>query len=389
MSETLGRIGISLPAIAFSRGQTVRGEVVGNSGKGSMLLLNGVLTPTDRRLPIGRQVSGRVDETTKNGQETVLSLDAESVSGGDGAGRQSLIEETWSAGSTGTVDSDTLPTRLGFENTEEGRAQLASMRRFGLPLTPEMAEALRSLLKGHPLGTGEDVSGAGKAADAAAFLLSRRLSSSLLPLLRKYFAGELSMGRLFSSLNAEQRDALKSEWQAGKLFERLIELAKGLSGEDKLPETAAENLTLQEILSLPPQEQNEGKLFFQWPIFWEGQEIPDTLEGEAFYPPRDADDRGFSVRLIVNPPRLGGLEVGMHRLKERLWAHFSPDRPETAELLKASFPALEERLRGQNWREVRLTVGKPANRSSFHALPEIETMVEQNKKKNIRMDLRV
>ncbi len=325
--------------------QRVQGEVLHSDDSGSMVMLNGVPVKTNQKLAQGMKINGRIEQM--QGRQGVLSLQADMVE-------------------TQGIQSE------GLENLSSQDAALATaLKRMGLSLTPDLLKAARELLA--RLNTTPDAA----ALNALGLLLSRNLSEDQFPILKKYFEGKLRFDRILAKLQGLAPDALRANWNEGKLLEKLFALLDG----SEIPEMGSldgaetegwiESLQFQEILSQPPEKDQEGRMVFQWPIFWQDQELPDTLEGEAFYPPQGNSERGFSLRLLVSPPRLGKMEVGIHQLQEALWVHFAPQSGETRKLLEGAFPTLSERLSGAGWKSVRMTSGPLPVREHFFASPGV------------------
>lgn len=339
------KLDLSLPMGAFSNGQSVRGQVVGQTERGSMVLLNGVLARASTSLPMGSQVAGTI---------------------GTSAGAATLLLEDEAAATPGSSPGAAFLNKLGLSQNAEGQATLDAMREFGLSTTPENAKGLREFLtqRGLPLTPGN--------LQAAALVLARRLPPIGFSAALKYLAGNLRFAHLLKGMSSESLLNLQREWSAGSLFGKLSTL---LNGSDESAtnsnsglsdfEGLSDTLAFQECASYPPQTNGEGNLYFSWPIFWSKQDLPDTLEGEAFYPPRDREDLGFSLRVVVSPPRLGPMEVGLHRLKQSLWIHFSTGAGDGESAIRASFHDLETRLSGLGWKEIRLTSGPLSERNSF------------------------
>lgn len=345
------KVGLSLPNGAFFQGQSVRGQVVGNTDRGSMLLLNGILARADKSLPVGSQVSGTIGDS---GSAATLLL------GDETASLPGSVSGT--AGGPGAA----FLNKLGLPETADGQATLDAMREFGLQTTPENAKGVRDFLlqRGLPLTPGN--------LQAAALIFARRLPHAGFAAALKYLAGHLKFGALLKGLSPEALSNLQKEWSAGNLFKRLSDLAGNFKDQEAARLAAglpfnelSDALSFQECLSGPADSSGESNLYFSWPVFWQQQEVPDTLEGEAFYPPKDRDDLGFSLRVQVTPPQLGPMEIGLHRLKKSLWIHFSTNSEVGSVSLTKSFPVLEARLSAKGWQEIRLSSGPLTERHTF------------------------
>ncbi|NLI75242.1 MAG: hypothetical protein GX442_02220 [Candidatus Riflebacteria bacterium] len=343
---------VSLDAFpgGWRSGQTLRGEVLASDESGSLLMVDGRPVTTAKRLEAGKTFTGRV-EVAADGRAG-LALESDAVSA-EGSGEAQLLR-SW-----------------GLEPTAENQTLVRLLRRFGLPVGAEGVKTLQALMT--RLGAGLER----PSQDALGLLLARRLPEGAFPLLAKYFAGDLTFARLLEKLPAGVQESLRDGWGASPLLDHLQGLLADPAGLSEtvragLAEDFPAGLLLQEVLSQPPGEQAEGRLFFQWPVYWDGADLPDTLEGEAFYEGGDGPERGFSLRLRMHPPRLGRMEVGLHRLKEALWVHFGLQETGVIPAVRGLFPALEGRLQEMSWRSVRLTAGRLAGGERLLAPPEPE-----------------
>ncbi len=349
-----GRLTFDGAPAGWRPGQVVRGEVLASDEKGSLLMVEGRPVTTNKTLEAGRTFAGRV-EVGADGQAG-LALETEGEAGEAGAAAR------------GTGDQRVLQN-WGLPATEENLQLLRLLRRVGGGIGPEALQALKDLLA--RLGAGVDR----PSQQALGVLLARRLPEGAFPLLLKYVRGEMTFARWLEHLPVAWREAFREAWGEKSLLDRVRDLVGGAGADDlaagrALAEEFPANLALQELLSQPPAGPAEGRLYFQWPVFWEGTDLPDTLEGEAFYEGGEGPGRGFSLRLQVTPPRLGRLEVGLHRLREALWIHFAAQQAETIPALRTLFGPLEERLRTLGWTSLRLTAGRLPAREFFLAPPE-------------------
>lgn len=338
------RLSFNLPSLALAHGQSVKAEVVSSDEKGSSILLNGIPTRVKEKLETGQQIHGRI-ERTSNGQ-TVLSLAAESDVTSEGA-----VEKFFDS--------------LGIAPDPDNLALAQTLRRHGIPLTDDWFRRAREMMLKLGTGTGDRA-----ALDALALMLRFKVPDSGFALLRAYVKGSMRFAEVMAKLGSGEAEALKSSWNSGRVLEHLIDLIgksgespKGLSTE--FPASLVDNLVLQELLSNAPQAGEEGRIYFQWPIYWEGQELPDTLEGESFVPPKGREDQGYSLRILVHPPTLGDMEIALHRLESNLWVHFSASSPDSRAALADMFPSLQTRLKDLSWASVKLTVGILPVRETF------------------------
>ncbi|MBU1108671.1 MAG: flagellar hook-length control protein FliK, partial [Candidatus Riflebacteria bacterium] len=202
-------------------------------------------------------------------------------------------------------------------------------------------------------------------ANVIALLLAKKLPASGFSLLRDYLGGNLKFAALFAGLEKSMLAGLRESWSQGRLMQALQQLVKeGMAGARPaglLPGDGVEDfvasLQLQEMLTRQAEGANEARMYFQWPLFWQDQDLPDTLEGEAFIPDGNDPEQGFSMRLLVCPPSLGQVEVALHQLKKNLWVHFGVEET-VIEQVRTIFPMLQEQLADQQWEQLRFTVGK-------------------------------
>jgi len=98
-------------------------------------------------------------------------------------------------------------------------------------------------------------------------------------------------------------------------------------------------------------------------------------------------EQGFSLRLLVKPPSLGRIEVALHQLKKNLWVHFGVEST-VIDQVRSLFPLLQERLAGQDWEQLRFTIGRVRLLNDFFSSSE-EPQPADSRQKNSRIDLRV
>ncbi|HNW37186.1 MAG TPA: flagellar hook-length control protein FliK, partial [Candidatus Ozemobacteraceae bacterium] len=338
------RLSFNLPSLSLTSGQSVRAEVISSDEKGSNVLLNGVPTRISEKLEAGRRIDGRIEKTA-NGQ-AVLNLSGEADSPAESVAEKFLS----SIGASPDADNVSL---------------VQTLRRHGIPLTDDWFRRAREMMLKLGVGTGDRAS-----LDALALLLRFRSPESGFALLKSYIRGTMNFAELVAKLGTGEAELLKKNWNSGRVMDHLLELISR-SGDPAaettadLPASLADNLILQELLSNAPQPGEEGRIYFQWPLYWEGQGVPDTLEGESFVPPKGHEEQGYSLRILVHPPSLGDLEIALHRLDTSLWVHFSASKQDSRQALSGVFPALQERLRELSWASVKLTVGTLPVRSTF------------------------
>jgi len=229
-------------------------------------------------------------------------------------------------------------------------------------------------------------------ASVIALMLAKKIPSVGFSLLRDYLGGNLKFSVLFAGLEKSVLAGLRESWSQGRLMEALQQLIKegmagvrpaGLVPDDGVEEFVS-SLQLQEMLTRQADAGSEARMYFQWPLFWQGQDLPDTLEGEAYIPDGNDPEQGFSMRLLVRPPSLGQVEVSLHQLKKNLWVHFGVDTT-VIDQVRTIFPLLQKQLADQQWEQLRFTVGKVRLLQDFFSSAEEIVGLSQNPG---RIDLR-
>ncbi|HAE41248.1 MAG TPA: hypothetical protein DCG57_21840 [Candidatus Riflebacteria bacterium] len=345
-------------------GRQVNAEVIASEGGRSLVLVNGKPTAVAGNLTVGHQMSGRLAATD---------------------GGFSIIAGDNSSG----VSAEKLLNNAGIH---EGGSELTSaFKRYGVVLSQENLKLAGEILKTLPDTALNRIN-----AGVIALLLAKKLPAATFALLRDYLGGNLKFASLLAGLDKSVLAGLRESWGQGRMMEALQQLIKnGMSGArtggmlqvEKVEEFVV-SLQFQEIMTRQAENGNEGRMYFQWPLFWNGQDLPDTLEGEAFLPDGNDPEQGFSIRLLVNPPALGQVEVAMHQLKTNLWVHFGVET-KAIELVRGIFPLLQERLAAdRQWENLRFTVGRVRLLNDFFSSAEEVSPVDSAQKSG-RIDLRV
>lgn len=345
-------------------GRQVNAEVIASEGGRSLVLVNGKPTAVAGSLTVGHQMSGQLAAT--DGGFSIIAGD-----------------------SSNGVSAEKLLNNAGIH---EGGSELTSaFRRYGVALSQENLKLSGEILKTLPDTTLNRLN-----AGVIALLLAKKLPVIGFALLRDYLGGNLKFDALFAGLDKSTLAGLREAWGQGRMMEALQQLIKdGMAGNrpagllqgEKVEDFVA-SLQFQEIMTRQAENGNEGRMYFQWPLFWNGQDLPDTLEGEAFMPNGNDPEQGFSLRLLVSPPALGQVEVSMHQLKKNLWVHFGVET-KAIELVRTIFPLLQERLAtDQQWENLRFTVGRVRLLNDFFSSAE-EALPADSGQKSGRIDLRV
>ncbi|MEW6710957.1 MAG: hypothetical protein AB1403_14115 [Candidatus Riflebacteria bacterium] len=337
----------------LSPGQPVKTEIVARSGERSLAIIN------------GRPMQIATDTTSSKASK---SSDSQSV--GPAAGP--------------TVTPEKLLASAGLEKNQTNLQLIETLRQYGIALTAEnLAKAATAAINlpafSHSIA----------ARQAMALTLLRRLHPEKAALLESYFQGKLKFSAIFSG-NPELTEIFREKSGIAEILKRLQlmlqtrgrESGRNLEDAAEKFEGLAKNLMFQELMSEPASQNQENRIYFQWPLFWHGSELPDTLEGEAFF--MNGKVQGFCLRLLVCPPSLGQIEVAMNQLEDSLWVHFGV-QPEIVESIPAVFPELQESLAREGFARVRLTAGRIREIESFL----LEGSIEDKSLPVSRVDLKI
>jgi hypothetical protein len=356
------KIGLDTLSGYFGSGQKVQGEVIGSGDGKSQVVLNGIPARLDRALPVGQRIEGTVEP---------------------GAGGQAVLTLTGAGEAMGSAEGWLTRNRLSPDQVNQDL--IKAFQTFRFPITPELLSQARELFE--RLG----LSGEPAEMETLALMMMRKLPASIFPLLKQYVQGGMRLGDLLARLSPEERALMSAEWSMGRLWEKLGEFLQGKETAGFTPGLRAglsaevlANIALQESLTNPSLPDQEGHFYFQWPIFWSQSDVPDTLEGEAYFAHSDRDEPGFSMRLLVSPPRLGPLEVGLHRVQQSLWVHFGAEKTSARPALQSMFPGLIEALKALDWNAVKLTLGTKSVRNHFLAPAPISGREEPETRLDVR-----
>lgn len=284
------------------------------------------------------------------------------------------------------VSTDKILAQAGLEKTSTNQSIVETLREYGVALTSENLKQAAAFAKTLP----------GFAADklnlaTIALMILKGIDQKNAALIKEYIAGKFEFAEILKNIPPQLLAELKGNWQSGRLFARIQNLisdqgaARFFSEDTDILEELVGSLKLQEVLSSAEGQKRENTFYFQWPVFWSDRDLPDTLEGEAFY--GDPDEQGFCLRLLFEPPSLGSVEVALNSISEKLWVHFGCDT-EVISDIKSIFPVLHESLLAQGFKEVRITIGKIRNLNNFfQAVGKNNLLKQQTDSKKI--DLRI
>ena len=258
-----------------------------------------------------------------------------------------------------------------------------TLKSYGVIINADNLKLVAALMKNMP--------GKVSAGDLLGMLLSRKVPTENAELLGKYVNGTINFSALFSNLSEDMLNELRASWNTGKMLEKLQQLVKfGNSAERssenlELAKDVVENLGLQELLSNMPDANNDGSIYFQWPIFWNGQELPDCLEGEAFFPNKNNQKEGFCLRILVTPPNLGQTEISLTTKGKELYVHFGVN-----ERLMDSFRSIFAPIRGNilalgDYESVQYTIGRNREHRNFFSR---ETKLPNAPQRNTYIDFK-
>lgn len=240
---------------------------------------------------------------------------------------------------------------------------LSTLKSYGVNLNPENLKLIAAIMKNMP--------GKVNMGDLLGLLISKKLPVENSELLSKYISGEINFSALFANLNEEALNELRASWNTGKMLEKIQNLIKlgnsaaNSAQNSELAEEAAENLALQELFSNLPDANNDGNIYFQWPIFWNGQELPDCLEGEAFFPNKNNQKEGFCLRILVTPPNLGQTEISLTTKGKELYVHFGVNE-KLMDTFRSIFNETRERILALgDYESVQFTIGRNREHRNF------------------------
>lgn len=347
----------ALPGVSAT--QPVRADVVASENGRSLVMVNGRPVQLDGEMPTGESVVGKLSQA--------------------GGGGVTLHASEAAAG----LDTSKLIESAGLP--PEARDLVGVMREYGLTPGKDNLQMAAEFLKQMPGATMSR-----ETFHAIALMLSRRLDIKAFSAIKSYLGGELRFDKLFAGLDKALQSQLRLSWGEAGFVDALKELLKSagsfksLAGaKEQLLEEFVAGLKAQQLLSMPAEQSGENRIYFNWPLFWAEQDLPDTLEGEAFVPDSNNARQGASLRILIEPPRLGKMEISINRLDQALWVHFGASE-ESAQALRTIFQPLREAMKTLGFEQTRLTIGRlRLDDNFFHAQP-----VQLNCKPVQKVDLR-
>lgn len=256
-----------------------------------------------------------------------------------------------------------------------------TLKSYGVTINPENLKLIAAIMKNMP--------GKVNMGDLLGLLISKKMPLESAETLEKYINGSINFSTLLSNLSEEALNELRNSWNTGKLLEKLEQLIKlgnstAQAKENKeLAEEVVDNLRLQELFSHLPDANSDGNIYFQWPVFWSNQDLPDCLEGEAFFPNKNNPKEGFCLRILVNPPNLGQTEISLITREKELYVHFGVDE-RFIDTFKSIFAPIRERILALgNYTSVHFTISKGREHRNFFSHEPKNTTENYKKTSNI------
>lgn len=288
----------------------------------------------------------------------------------------------------GALKSDSTPTEkmlLAAGLPPESKEVVTALREYGFSADRQSLVYAASILKKLPgfAFTSENVK-------ALALMIARRLNASDFSNIKNYLQGKFKFDKLFAGIDKQEGLKLKNSWSQSKTIEALFELVNKADNSDVfeknrlLARQFAENFNVQEMLSIGSSDNFENRIYFSWPVFWSDAEFPDTLEGEAFVPDSDESENGFSLRLLIEPPFLGKMEVALNKLKDSIWVHFGVEK-EVEKYVKRIFQPVRQSMFSMGYKNIRITFGSVRLHDSFFLVKNKPEKFESEK----NIDLKV
>ena len=277
-----------------------------------------------------------------------------------------------------------LLNKAGLPHTEANLKLINTLKESGIALTPQNIKQAALIAAKIPDFTADQLN-----LKTIALILQKNLTASSAGLVKKYLSGELSYAQLLKSASPELMSSLKKDWNLIKVIDKIKQLIQQGNTEkagetlqkSELSEKLASNLQFQELLSRQTNPNEETRLYFQWPLFWNKSDLPDTLEGEAYYYEDEEKNQGFSMRMLVEPESLGQIEVAMNYMDSELWVHFGTQQESLTDI-KSIFSALRTGLQKAGFPKIRLTAGLIRELDNFLII-KTENNSPQNKTPNI------
>lgn len=244
----------------------------------------------------------------------------------------------------------------GFEQNEINKNILKALSNFGVVKNKKNFTTVLNLLR--------NIGNVKENISTAVFLMTKGLSSDKANLIAKYLNGGLKFSSLLNLINVKHLPLLKSAWLKGNFTTTLLELISG-KGEfkdigsgvkEQLAKDFSENIIAQNLLSSNSSTQNENKIFFQYPIFWNNSVIPDTLEGEASFSGDNNVESGFSLKILASPPTLGNIEIRVNQLSKKIWINIAACSNKSRDLLSTLIQPIHAKLLEQGWKNIKISI---------------------------------
>lgn len=247
---------------------------------------------------------------------------------------------------------------------------VSTLKSYGVIINPDNLKLIAAIMKNLP--------GKVNVGDLLGLLISKKLPVEQAGLVQKYAEGQINLASLFAEIDADTAGELRNAWSSGKLLEKLTallkstsELSTGTNDKAKLAEKLVDNFQLQELFSKLPEANSDGNIYFQWPIFWNNQDLPDCLEGEAYIPNGENGGKdSFCLRILINPPKLGQVEIALTTREKELYVHFGVDE-DLKDFFKTAFSSIRERiLEAGNYTSVQFSISNVRLHKNFFSKEE-------------------
>lgn len=261
-----------------------------------------------------------------------------------------------------------------------------AMKEYGVSMTTENMRLAAEYSKSLPAGLNDN-------SQLLALMITRKIPSNQASMVLDYLNGNLKFSTLFEGLPREVLSELRQSWGEGQMLDALRKIISGGNADKAMfnqtlkTENIATELVFQELATKLPKFNEEGQIFFQWPVFWGDSEVPDTLEGEAYVPDKENSEQGFGLRLIVTPPKLGQIEIFMNGIKRNLSVNFGVE-DKAFEPIKSIFEATRKQILSLgDFDSVKLTIRNRMPTKNFF-VKETKIALEPQSQKRFSLDLR-
>ena len=283
------------------------------------------------------------------------------------------------------VDSGRILSDAGI--TANAAEFQTAMKEYGVSMTAENMQLAAEYSKTLPKGLSDN-------SQLLALMIARKIPTNQASMVLDYLSGNLKFSALFEGLPKEILFELKQSWGEGQMLDALKKIISNDGSIEKdvfnqafKTDNLATELVFQELATKLPTFQEEGQIFFQWPVFWGDSDVPDTLEGEAYVPDKDGSEQGFGLRLIVTPPKLGQIEIFMNGIKRNLSVNFGVEE-RAFEPIKSIFEVTRKNILALgDFDSVRITIKNRLQTKNFF-VKEIRPVAILPPQKKFTLDIK-